>query len=426
MPRRALHLLALVLVALACVSCRAAEDGPVLRVTLDRPDATYTCGQQATFRVEPAQAGAGVTDIALHYTLTEDGGRIIAEGAVPVADGRAIVNGTLGEPGFLRLTATWEAGGKTVTGLGGAAFEPERIGPAAPEPADFVSFWEAQKRLLAAVPIDAQVTEMPALSDAERTVYKVSLANIDGSRVHGWLAVPTATGPHPAVLTVPWAGVYPTPLGLTDWSRRGFLAMAISAHDADIDLPQAEYDALNAGALAGYPAQGRDSRETYYFRRVFLGCVRAVDYLTARGDWNGQALIVTGSSQGGGLSLVTAGLDSRVTAIAANVPALCDHLGHFADRQPGWPRMVTPGDAAQERTAPYFDAVHFARHVTCPAIVGVGFVDVVCAPSGVFAAYNALGGPKQIVCTPSMGHSQSAEYGELLGRWIPEQGQKGK
>ena len=39
------------------------------------------------------------------------------------------------------------------------------------------------------------------------TCYKITLANVGGKRVHGWLSVPKGNGPFPAILTVPGAGV---------------------------------------------------------------------------------------------------------------------------------------------------------------------------------------------------------------------------
>jgi len=407
--------------AVVCSVVSSVSAETTLRVSTDRPDALYACADEVRFVVDLRRDGGPVAEATVPYRLTLDGGRLLGEGELAVRDGRAEVRATLGEPGFVRLSVTFAGEDGNVEALAAAAFDPEHIAPSADEPADFVEFWEQQKAELATIALDPRLEERADLASDQRTVYRISLANIAGTRVYGWLAVPKLPGPHPAVLTVPWAGVYPTPVGLIDWANRGFLAMAISAHDYDADMPEDEYAKLNEGPLKGYPHQGRESRETGYFRRVFLGCVRAVDYLTSRDDWNQASLIVTGSSQGGGLSLVTAGLDDRVTGLAANVPALCDHLGYKAGHQPGWPRLVSEGDAGQEEASGYFDAVHFARHVTCPAIVGVGFIDTTCPPTGIYAAYNVLGGPKQIVATPPMGHSQSEEYAGLLYRWIPEQ-----
>jgi cephalosporin-C deacetylase-like acetyl esterase len=421
MTRRVLRLFVAVTLTALLLAPTLVAQKTVVDVVADRADAMYTCGEMATFRVALSRDGQPVSEGQMSCTLTVDGVRGVSQGTLTLANGQAEVAGTLTEPGILRATVVYVEGATRTVGLGGAVFEPERIQPATPEPEDFQAFWDGQKAQLAAVPVDPQLTERPDLSDDAMTVYKITLGNIDGSRVHGWLGVPKKGGPFPAVLTVPWAGVYPTPVSLLSWAKNGCLAMAISAHDADIDLPAEEYKALNEGRLKGYAAQGRDSRDTCYFRRVFLGCVRAIDYLTSRPDWNRKAMIVTGSSQGGGLSLVTAGLDPRVTAIASNVPALCDHWGRFVGRQSGWPQLIAGDSAEQKVTAQYYDAVNFARRIECPAIVGVGLVDTTCSASSVYAAYNALQGPKQIVVSPRMGHAQCKEYSDLLYRWIPEQ-----
>ena len=51
----------------------------------------------------------------------------------------------------------------------------------------------------------------------------------------------------------------------------------------------------------------------------------ALDYIEQFTPWNGKELAVTGSSQGGFLSLATAALDKRITAYAPVHAAMCDH-----------------------------------------------------------------------------------------------------
>ena len=83
------------------------------------------------------------------------------------------------------------------------------------------------------------------------------------------------------------------------------------------------------------------------------------------------AIAVTGGSQGGALSIVTAGLDRRVTRLVAYYPALSDVTGYVNQRAGGWPHMfrATEGpnvhrDEAKIATTRYYDVVNFARRVT--------------------------------------------------------------
>ena len=102
-----------------------------------------------------------------------------------------------------------------------------------------------------------------------------------------------------------------------------------------MDLPAEVYDGLLAGAFSsgrGYTVFNLDDPERYYYRRVYLGCLRANDFLVSHPKWDGKNLIVTGGSQGGALTIVTAGLDPRVTALAPYYPALSDMVGYLKGR----------------------------------------------------------------------------------------------
>ena len=81
------------------------------------------------------------------------------------------------------------------------------------------------------------------------------------------------------------------------------------------------------------------SRDRDHDRRVYLGCVRANDLPISRPKWHGGTLVVTGGSQGGALSIVTAALDPRVRGLAAYYPALADVTGYLHNRAGGWPHM---------------------------------------------------------------------------------------
>jgi cephalosporin-C deacetylase len=143
--------------------------------------------------------------------------------------------------------------------------------------------------------------------------------------------------------------------------------------------------------------------------------------------------VVIGGSQGGYQAIVTAGMHPAVTALAANVPAGCDHTGKRAKRAPGWPnwtgREWMKRDAAKlEQTGRYFDAMNFARKVKASALVGIGLVDTVCPAEGVFATVNQFQGPRKIVIMPQSGHGGEGPghkaYYAVYGAFLEEQKQK--
>ena len=229
------------------------------------------------------------------------------------------------------------------------------------------------------------------------------------------------------MLQVQWAGVYPLS---RDWvvgrARGGWLSMNITAHDLPIDEPAEFYQQKAAKELADYPQMGSDDREKSYFLRMFLSCYRAVEYLTQRPDWNKKTLLVHGGSQGGYQAIVTAGMHPAVTAMAASVPAGCDHTGKKAGRAPGWPgfgnRTWMKNVDQRVETGRYFDAMNFAPKFKGPAIIGIGLIDTTCPPEGIYAAVNQLTGPKKIALAPQSGHGGSHKaYDALFNPFLEEQ-----
>lgn len=371
----------------------------------DRADATYPVGAKAKFLLSSTVAGEAI------YRLSEDGLGSISEGKVDMQPGEVYsLTGTLTKPGFLQLRVIQ---GKNQA-IAAAAFDPTRIEPTAKMPPDFDAFWESARKELAMVPIDAKVDRAEKLSTEQVAVYQVSLANVGGKRVHGWLCVPKGAGPFPAVLSLPGAGVS----GLAPdmyHARLGALSMNIIIHDLPLDETPDFYKKQAAGPLKDYRDIGMDDKNKSYYRDVILGCVRAIDYLVSRPDFNGKDLGVTGGSQGGALTLITSGLDPRVTLAAPNVAAMCDHSGKAFGRISGWPHWlhrVTDKDKSQKvlEASAYYDAVNFARKFKGKSVNGVGFIDTVCAPTTVYAAYNVLPEPKKMIASPLMGHNTDPRW----------------
>jgi cephalosporin-C deacetylase len=378
------------------------KDNTALVARCDRDDAIYHVGERAKFVL------TSPTPLEAAYRLTNDGFGTVSEGKVTLEPGKSYsLTGTLDKPGFLQLRVNKKA-------VAAAAFDPTKIEPTAKMPSDFDAFWEAGKKELAAVPMDPQLAKQDKYSSERVTCYKISLANVGGKRVHGWLSVPKGTGPFPAILTVPGAGV--SPIGPdTLHAKQGALSMNIIIHDIPVDGPAEFYKNQAAGPLKGYQNIGMDDKDKSYYRAVILGCVRCVDYLTSRPDFNGRDLAVTGGSQGGALTLITSGLDPRVSLAAPDIAAMCDHSGRAFDRISGWPHWLMekmPADkfAKVLEASAYYDAVNFARKFKGKSLHGVGFIDTVCAPTTVYAAFNVHPEPKTMIASPLMGHNTDRRW----------------
>jgi len=314
-----------------------------VRVAPDHRDWTYKLGEPVRFKIAVVADNTPLDNATVTYSVGPEMMPSDSKTAAVPLDGLTIDAGTMQVPGFLRCTVSAEFAGRTYKGVATAAFEPEKIAPTQTEPADFDAFWKTAKDELAATPIDATATLLPERCTPKVNVYHVSFrvpsppwANVP-ARLYGILCEPKAPGRYPAVLKVPGAGVRPYS-GDTALAERGAIVLEIGIHGIPVDLAKEVYDQLASGALLGYWFFNLDDPKSYYYRRVYQGCLRADDFLASRENWNGKDLLVMGGSQGGQLTIVTAALDPRVTALAAGHPCQDRHHRLLRHRQLRPPR----------------------------------------------------------------------------------------
>jgi cephalosporin-C deacetylase-like acetyl esterase len=408
----------------ACALLGAAPAAPAQEIvtTASTPDAVYRAGETAHWGIELRGPGTdGAAEV--RYVVKRNGLQPVREGALPLQNGRAELEARLDAPGTLLVELKAKLKDREVSGLAGAAFSPNKLSPSLPRPKDFDRFWKAKLAELAKVPANPRLEEVEIGSRSIR-YYKLTMDNIRGSKIYGQLARPAADGKRPALLVVQWAGVYPLRREwITGRAEAGWLVLDIMAHDLPFDQPQAFYDEAARTTLANYPAIGNDDRDKSYFLRMYLSCYRAAEYLTRRADWDGRTLVVTGGSQGGLQTIVTAALHPKVTAGIADVPAGCDLNGPEAGRAPGWPMWYWATQGKDEKNvraaSRYYDVVNFASRVKAPILIGLGLVDTVCPAPGVFTMSNQLKGRREVVVMPQAGHGgDHGVYQQRAEAWL--------
>jgi cephalosporin-C deacetylase-like acetyl esterase len=331
-------------------------------------------------------------------------------------------------PGFYRCSVSAEVNGKTYRGLATVGFSPDKIKPAAETvPSDFSQFWDESKAELAKIPMDSRMTLLPERSTEKVNVYHVSFQNFRlGSRIYGILCVPKKEGKYPALLRVPGAGVR-SYNGDVATAEKGVITLEIGIHGVPVTMDPNVYANLAAGALSGYQSSNLDDRDRYYYKRVYMGCIRANDFITSLAQYDGSTLGVTGGSQGGALSIITAALDSRVKFLGAYYPALSDLTGFMIGRAGGWPHLFNKGNATQTSTADkiktsaYYDVVNFAKLLKVPGMYSWGFNDETCPPTSMYAAYNVISAPKTLFIAQETGHWLYPEQRENMESWLHKQ-----
>jgi cephalosporin-C deacetylase-like acetyl esterase len=395
-------------------------------VTPNHDDWQYKTGEKAVFTVQVLYHYNPLKDVKAYYEIGPEKMEPVKKDSV-ILNGKELVldGGTLKSPGFLRCVVTVIFEGSKYRGLATAGFNPEAIKPTISLPADFRDFWETAKTELAKVPLDTRMTLLPERCTEKVNVYHVSIQNFGNSRIYGIAAIPKAEGKYPAVLVVPGAGVRPYSPDL-NLAERGVITFVIGIHGIPVIMDPGVYTDLGMNALREYWTFNMDNKDRYYYKRAYLGCVRANDFIASLPQFDGINLAVTGGSQGGALSIITASLDKRVKYLAAFYPALCDVTGYLNGRAGGWPHIFDKNNVVYNNTkeklatVPYFDVVNFARELKIPGYYSWGFNDETCPPTSMYAAYNTIEAPKMLKLVHDTGHWTYPEQNTILRNWLIE------
>jgi len=415
--RKLLVILAIGLFAFVGVHAKPLKPSDyAITVSTDRKEPLYHKGETVTFTIRFTCKGEPVQVAKVKWEISKDGVEPPLQQGVGIPEnGVVTVSGKLDEPGFLQCRADVSIPGESIpTGRAAAAIDQSEIKPSLPPPDDFNAFWDDQKKKLAAIPLNIKLT--PVKSPVVGVEVFDVQADCIGKPMSGYLARPAGAAALslPAIVLCHGAGVASSRLKIAaEWAKEGFLALDFNAHGLPNGQPSEFYANLYKGELEKYYLKNPESRDTIFFLGLYTRLMRAIDVLASQSEWDGKILVANGRSQGGGQSIAAAGLDPRVTFFAAEIPAMCDHTGVMAGRINGWPKLVPMSDGKPDeksiQAARYFDGVNFAARTKAPAFFTVGFIDISCPPSSVYAAYNAISGKKNIVNNFQSGHISTPE-----------------
>jgi cephalosporin-C deacetylase-like acetyl esterase len=294
-------------------------------------------------------------------------------------------------------------------------YGPEKLLPPLTTESDFQNFWDESRARLKKVDPQYRLIHQPELSKGELNVYEVSMRSFGDIRVRGWYEVPKSKGPHPVILRVPGYGGNMKPIArFKDMIVFSFNPRGHGNSQEDIK-----------GKPSNYWIRGLDDKEGYYYQGAYLDCVRAVDFLCSRKEVDPERIAVAGGSQGGGLSLSTAALDSRISLCAPHIPFLTNWDLYFKTSH--WPEVDKWIEAKESRTwqstlktLSYFDTMNMAPWIECPVFMGVGLQDSICPPVTCFAVYNRVKGKKEYLVYPLAKHSVDKSHPQLVFNWMRE------
>lgn len=299
------------------------------------------------------------------------------------------------------------------------------------EPSDLMQYWDNQRKLLKALPMQVKTAnlEVPEWCLGKYTCQDVEINCLGPSPVRAYMAKPANAKKKslPIIILCRAAGVS------GNWCRcqvdecvgnaakgNGALSLDLNAHGMLNGQDDDYYRMLENGLLHNYFEHNAADRETYYFKGMYLRLMRAIEYMTRQPEWDGRRILIIGESQGGGQAVAAAGLDSRVSAIVLNVPAMQDLGGARAGRRSGWPQPIENhqhlSQSQLDATLPYFDGSQLIRHSKAEIYCEIGLIDTTCPPSAIWSSLNAAPGKKTVNCVPYRTHAWPE--GDVRPLWV--------
>jgi cephalosporin-C deacetylase len=283
-------------------------------------------------------------------------------------------------------------------------FKPERT-----DPSDFDAFWNSTLDEARAFPLEARF---------EPTAPELKLLEIHGGQpIKAWLLLPKERAAKlPCVVEyIGYGGGRGHPADHLGFSSAGYAHLVMDTRGQGTTwreghTPDVETEPGNP-QFPGFMTRGILRPSSYYYRRVFTDAIRAIEAARAHPAVDGARIAVTGGSQGGGISIAAAALDSSVSLCMPDVPFLCcfRRATELIDTHPyveisNYLKSHRSHLETVFNTLRYFDGMNFAARAKAKALFSVGLMDTICPPSTVYAAYNHWNAAKEIRVYPYNNH----------------------
>lgn len=290
------------------------------------------------------------------------------------------------------------------------------------EPADFDAFWRRTLNETARHPLALHCTPVqhPAYKLVE--VFDVTFNGFGGQPIRGWFVQPAGNkGKLPCVVTyIGYGGGRGLPTEHMHFALAGFANFVMDTRGQGSSWSPGETpDSAGSGPqFSGFMTRGIESPDNYYYRRVFTDAARAVAAAASHPLVDAARIAVQGGSQGGGITLAAAALaPDQVKLALPDVPFLCHYrrATEIVDSSPyseisNYLKCHRGRSEQVFKTLAYFDGVNLAARIKARCLFSVGLMDNICPPSTVYAAYNRVAAPKDILVYDYNNHEGGGQF----------------
>jgi cephalosporin-C deacetylase len=292
---------------------------------------------------------------------------------------------------------------------------------------DFDGFWEETMEKTRKVPLNPE-RRLYDYPSSHVKVYDIAYNGFDETRIHGWLILPSfiKKDKFPCLIHYHgFTGNRGTPADFMQWIIQGVAVLSVDCREQSGKTGNCAH--YTGGSTQSVVSKGLLDKNGYYFRAVYMDCVKAVDFACSQEEVDASRIIIEGGSQGGALGMAVCGLDSRPYLAMVDVPSNSNldkrvegahgSFGCVTDYLKQYPHQT---DQVLE-TLSYFDTMNLAERIQCKILASVGLKDNICPAKMYFASYNRIQTEKEIRLYPFNGHEGGgAVHNEVKLRFLLE------
>lgn len=276
--------------------------------------------------------------------------------------------------------------------------------------ADFDLFWETTLQESDETPLQVELIEL-AYPIEQIKAFELTYQGFGGTSIKAFYILPKRVKKElPCLIMIHgYGGNKGSVSNYMKWLIQGYAVLAVDCRGQGSSGEDSLY---SSGSTGTWATQGLLDKNEFYYRKVYMDCKRAIDFIFTRPEIDISRICLHGASMGGGIALAVSALDDRLKLVVADVPNMCNlelaiqqkfegslvsienYLGRFPERI----NQVF-------QTLSYFDNLNFASRIKSKLRVSVAFKDLICPPQSIYGVYNHIQAEKTMVVYPFSGHN---------------------
>lgn len=267
------------------------------------------------------------------------------------------------------------------------------------KPQDFREFWEEEKQYILQQDVNASV-EWIDFPSKTVDVGEIMFTSWDGTPLKGIIIKPK----HTMESDILWSfhgltGSRGLPTDFFKWTTLGLTVISFDVRGQGDSPDYAKY--LNGARTQAWILKGILDPKEHYYTNIYRDMILQAKWIQEQSYIQPKKIGVIGSSQGGAISTVAAGLMSEMidfamidcpfmTYIEKSVTAAS--TGSYANIKDYCKINVPQVEDTFFilETLSYVDTVYFGEFITCPVIMSIGLLDTTTPSIGVYALYHSL------------------------------------